>query len=396
MMVAPPRNGTARIIAHPHMRKSGPTPVERRTPAEDEREQATSAVKAILARNRAKLGPSFALPPVGSGRHLYYQVRGQAARGMRFEQSWLDWNGITWDELLLLAWEDARLSPPYEDEVQEEEESQESDSRNARNAKNPPQGDAPFSAFSEYVSKPSPPEPEPGKQPGEMPTPDAAMFHGVAGDIVDAITPESEASPVALLVQLLICAGNVIGRTRYIQIEATRHYPNEFALLVGKTSVARKGTSWGHVAHVFEKATHDWLVTHLVTGLSSGEGIIHALRDIRAGEDVDPDDVLRRDKRLLALEGEFASVLHQATRQGNILSLILRHGWDGTPIGNLTKNSPERATDHLISVVDHITQAELIACMTTTDVMNGYANRFLFVATDRSHLLPFGGGPRRH
>jgi hypothetical protein len=259
--------------------------------------------------------------------------------------------------------------------------SEEGDSTNATNAKNPPQDGGAIHAFSEYVSTP----------PGKMPEADPTMYYGVAGDIVGATAPESEASPVALLVQVLVCAGNVVGRKRYMQIGATRHYPNLYALLVGKTSRARKGTSWDYVVHVFYQVARDWLDKHVVTGLSSGEGIIHSLRDVTDGEDVSPGEVLRRDKRLLALESEFASVLSQATRTGNILSHVLRQGWDGVRIATLTKNSPEQATETHVSVVGHVTQAELIACMTTTDVKNGYANRFLFVATERSRLLPYGG-----
>src|SRR5256885_1686501 len=51
----------------------------------------------------------------------------------------------------------------------------------------------------------------------DPPAPEA--FHGLAGDIVQAILPHSEADPSALLVSLLIGIGNVIGRTAHFRVE---------------------------------------------------------------------------------------------------------------------------------------------------------------------------------
>lgn len=42
--------------------------------------------------------------------------------------------------------------------------------------------------------------------------PDEVAFHGLAGDIVRAIEPHTEADPVALLVQFLVAFGSVVGR----------------------------------------------------------------------------------------------------------------------------------------------------------------------------------------
>src|SRR5947209_2408381 len=40
-------------------------------------------------------------------------------------------------------------------------------------------------------------------------------FYGLAGDIVRAIEPHSEADPVGLLLQALVMFGNVVGRCPY-------------------------------------------------------------------------------------------------------------------------------------------------------------------------------------
>ena len=53
------------------------------------------------------------------------------------------------------------------------------------------------------------------------PTMADAAYHGVAGEIVNTIKPHTEADPVAILIQLLTCAGNIIGNCPYYQIEGT-------------------------------------------------------------------------------------------------------------------------------------------------------------------------------
>ncbi len=79
----------------------------------------------------------------------------------------------------------------------------------------------------------------------EPPAPDA--YHGLAGEIVQAIAPHTEADPVSVLVQLLVACGALIGRGAWFAVEATRHHPAEFAVLVGESSRARKGTSYDHI-----------------------------------------------------------------------------------------------------------------------------------------------------
>src|SRR5690349_12736265 len=78
-----------------------------------------------------------------------------------------------------------------------------------------------------------------------------AAHYGLAGDIVQAIAPYTEADPTAILVQLLVAYGNVIGHSPHIKVEADRHSTNLFVCLVGATGKSRRGTSWGHVRQLF-------------------------------------------------------------------------------------------------------------------------------------------------
>jgi hypothetical protein len=177
--------------------------------------------------------------------------------------------------------------------------------------------------------------------------------------------------------------------------EGDRHYPNLFAVLVGESSKARKGTSWGRVRSVVRIADLTWATDRTKGGLSSGEGFIYEVRDAHkkwnvkehAEETIDPGVT---DKRLTIIEPEFAGALAVMERHGNTLSPLLRKAWDGDKLNTLTKNSPLTATDAHISIISHITRAELRARLTRTDAASGFANRFLFLLVKRSKALPFG------
>ena len=128
------------------------------------------------------------------------------------------------------------------------------------------------SAASDQGSKP--PEPE-------WPTMGDDAYHGLAGEVVHTIEPHTEADPVAILIQFLACSGNIIGRCPYHQIEGDQHHANLFTVLVGESSKARKGTSWGRIASFAKLADERWYDDRTKGGLSSGEGLINEVRDER-------------------------------------------------------------------------------------------------------------------
>ena len=97
------------------------------------------------------------------------------------------------------------------------------------------------------------------------------------------------------------------------------------------------------------------------------------------------------DKRLLVIEAEFVRALQVAQRDGSILSAVIREAWDSGNLGIMTRAKKVRATDAHIAILGHITREELVRHLSTTEACNGYANRFLWVHTQRSKKLPFGG-----
>jgi hypothetical protein len=228
--------------------------------------------------------------------------------------------------------------------------------------------------------------------PAIIPFPDppaTEVFQGTAGQIVRLIEPHTEADPVGLLATLLVMFGNALGRSPHTMIEASRHGTNEFCLTVGESATARKGTALAHIRRLFEKADPHWLDARVVHGLSSGQGVVHAVRDQDGeGADADPGVV---DKRLMVVESEFSNVLRVAAGRENTLSPTLRNCWDGTQLQNLTRTKSEKCTRPHVSIVGHITNHELKKDITSREMSNGFLNRFLIVAVRRSKVLPFGG-----
>ncbi len=223
---------------------------------------------------------------------------------------------------------------------------------------------------------------------------DAALY-GPAGEIVRAIDPYTEADPVAVLLNLLAAVGNVIGRGAYLTVGADTHFLNLFLALVGETSKGRKGTSWSPINRLAHAAEPQWTDEHVANGLSSGEGLIYAIRDRVESEGADGETIVRdegvADKRLLVLEAELASVLKVMRRDGNTLSPIIRQAYDEGSLRTMTRNNPMKATGAHVSIIGHITVAELARHLTETESANGFANRFLWVMVRRSKQLPFGG-----
>lgn len=213
----------------------------------------------------------------------------------------------------------------------------------------------------------------------------ADAYHGLPGSIVGLIEPETESDPAGVLLQLLTMFGNAVGRGPHLQVEGDRHCCNLFVNLVGRSSAARKGTSWGRAVQVMRCGANAWVSDCIVRGLISGEGVIHHVRDPR-GKD---EGVI--DKRLMVEESEFASVLKKMTQKENTLSAVLRQAWQTGDLRTLGKVNPCQATGAHISVVGHITQAELSKFLTNTETLNGFANRFLWACVRQSKRLPHGG-----
>lgn len=229
------------------------------------------------------------------------------------------------------------------------------------------------------------------------PVGDRALW-GPIGKLVAALEPDTEADPAAILFQMLTIAGCAIGRGAWIEIEGAKQCPNLFTLIVGKSAKARKGTSLGRVKEMFRRIDSEFLSNNLASGLSSGEGVIARVRDKQiqtayADSGLPVETTLDEgvpDKRVCFIESELASVMQVLRREGSKLSAVLRDAFDGSDLAVLTRGASLKATEPHVSIIAHVTAEELRSLMRSVDAFNGFANRFLFIASKRSKLLPLG------
>src|ERR1039458_7557657 len=123
-----------------------------------------------------------------------------------------------------------------------------------------------------------------------------SMYAGVLGDMVHMAKPTTEADPVGVYASLLAMAGAAIGSDAYVQIGNTRHPLFVWPPLFRNTGSGRKGEAT-NTARTFFRNAYPATDEFMVTGLSSGEGLIERIRDPEDEE----DDGGSNDKRLPAV-----------------------------------------------------------------------------------------------
>jgi hypothetical protein len=200
-------------------------------------------------------------------------------------------------------------------------------------------------------------------------------MYGVVGDIVEVLTPWTEAPPVALYASLLSYAGSRIAPGAWTTITQTKHTTRLWFALVGGTGTARKGTSKDVVSYVMELAlpTEDPR-SYVYSGLSSGEGLAEIFKSLE-------------DRRLLVFESEFARFLVAQQREGNILGFVVRDLWDHPYFQNFSKSSKINIPDAHLTFLGHMTIEEFQSRSTEVDFFSGSYNRFIFMFAQRERLI---------
>ena len=112
----------------------------------------------------------------------------------------------------------------------------------------------PLTFATALLRAPVPIQPKYVPLPSAFPAPmNPAAFHGLAGEIVHCLSPETEASLEALLGQLIVCFGNALDRTAHRLADGATHYMNEFLLLVGDTAQGGKGGSLARIENIVKQ-----------------------------------------------------------------------------------------------------------------------------------------------
>lgn len=202
---------------------------------------------------------------------------------------------------------------------------------------------------------------------------DRAAFHGLAGEIVDAVSPHTEADRVALLGTILSLFGALAGGARTFY-RGSRQAANLFVALVGDTSTGRKGTSYTVVRPLFASAVPGF-DEYFVPGLGSGEGLVAEM-------------VERADPRAIVMETELGRLLAAMSRSNTTISQLMRNAYDGAPLSRRVAQERQYVPGHHIGLLAHVTPEELRELLTVTQARNGFANRFVFLAVHRTQQLP--------
>jgi len=213
-------------------------------------------------------------------------------------------------------------------------------------------------------------------------------YHGLAGDVIRSVAPYTEASPEALLTDLLASFGVMVGRGPYYRLGGDVQQPRLNVAVVGDTARGRKGAARGVIARVTENADlvalvgdiglMPWTHRHYLKGLTSGEGLVSAVEKTGA------------DGRVLIIEEEFGRLITAAAREGSTLSPLIREAYDRNRLQVANKNTPLEVSNAYIGIVANITQAELMSAFgatKSTETRNGFANRFLYIASRRPHKI---------
>jgi len=227
----------------------------------------------------------------------------------------------------------------------------------------------------------------------QWPAPPAEeAWDGVAGELVRLIEPQTEADPIAILAQFLVCFGSVIGRNAHWSVNATEHFCNLNLAIAGPSGMGLKGTSWDIVDALMGRLDSEWRGNCIQSGLSTGEGLIWAVRDPgRVDGDNDPGVV---DKRCLWIETEFTRTIGCMQRDKNVLMEVVCQAFDGKALKSSPKGNPMRCAKPHVSIIAHTTVKVIRTMLSDTLRGSGFTNRFLWVCSRRSKELPFGGDIR--
>src|SRR6266568_512346 len=139
-------------------------------------------------------------------------------------------------------------------------------------------------------------------RPVPVPVPDPAMFTGLLGEIADEASLGTEADKVGIYACLLSMAGMQAGPKPHITIGDRRHPLLIWPLLAGRTGSGRKGDAMASALNIMTYAFPIDFDDRIVTGLSTGEGLIWHIRD-------EDDSGGTDDKRLLIYEEELGHVI---------------------------------------------------------------------------------------
>lgn len=217
-------------------------------------------------------------------------------------------------------------------------------------------------------------------RPPSAPETPERLYGWPLGQTVKVFMKYTEAHPMAVYLSLLSLLGIHLANGPYMLVSNERVNTNLYTLIVGDSSVGKKGTSWSNAMLLCSKTP---LESYVIRSVDSGEGLIRLL---------DNENPRENPKKNLVYLDEFGALLRKSKNESSTLLTNLRTAWASAPLENRTKSSDSiRADNYRLGIVGHITPGELSRLITRDDIDGGTLNRFMVCHSHYSKLLPDGG-----
>jgi len=202
-----------------------------------------------------------------------------------------------------------------------------------------------------------------------MPTLPETAWRGLFADYRSLVAPTTEAADEYHFATFCQVLGCTLARRVHVY-HAGKKYPNFYCCLVGRSGLTRKDTCWNRARDIllrlhFEQAG-DNPVFRSVTGIRSYEGLLDEL----SGE---------RKVRLIQVS-ELLSLLSKAKQdsQGNILPALTELYDCPDRVNPPVRGKPADCREPFVSIMAGTTLAWLRKALTESDILGGFANRWLY------------------
>ncbi len=219
--------------------------------------------------------------------------------------------------------------------------------------------------------------------------PDAKV--GLPWEVVERLSPYTEADEAGLLFSFLTCLGNACGPYPAIEMGNAPHPARLFTWLVGPSTDARKGTAIGIVRRLFKIVDPEWHQYRISRGIKNTPAFVNRIADDQPTPETHTSHEIpaRNDHRLLVAEAEGTRLIATIAKYPD-LGVQICGAYDGEVLDNDIKSAPQSVDGHMVSILAGITDAEMTAGIRVL-TKTGLGNRNLYVWSQGTRPIGRGG-----
>lgn len=225
---------------------------------------------------------------------------------------------------------------------------------------------------------------QPGRRTGlPLALPDSC-WQGLFVDYRDLVAPTTEASDAYHFLSFAVALGAVLGRRVCVHY-ANRLYPNFYGVMAGTSGLSRKTTSLNRsrdLVEALQDTSEDPAIrppVQIIHGIGSAEGLL---------------DALDGKGRVVVVEAdEFRTLLAKAKQEGSILVPCLTELFSCRDYRLQTRQKTVWALEPFVSIVANTTVSWLEQSLAESDVLGGFAGRFLYIIGEPKPPIPYPPKP---